>query len=239
MPASFTHFSIADVVFQNASPSLQEKMQADLPLYYFGAQGADFCFFYRTLPNVQPNLGSHLHREGSFSAFLTLHSLSKRNPAILAYALGYITHYVADTTFHPFIYASGGENPLRHSRLESLLDLHVSKRIEKSPNLSLFKNKFTDEEKELLFLLYCAIATKAQLSLPKKTPFLRAISLFNATMPLPNLIFNTFTPNLLTQLFDADKLFQLTVKRSLTLMETFLNDPLSKRVFGKNFLTGK
>ena len=104
--------------------------------------------------------------------------------------------------------------------------------------ISCFRAKLSKKEKELLFLLYISIALKTDATPPKQAPFFRAISLFNATLPLPNLVFHTFAPRLLTELFEPNLLFEKGLSTALSLFSAFERSPLSKRDFNKNFLTG-
>ena len=234
MPSAFSHFIFASQVLEQTPAPLKELLYDHLPLYFFGAQGADFCFFYP----AKDNLGAHLHRQAIYDTFRVLKVFARKSPSLHAYALGYITHYAMDTTFHPHVYASGGDKPLRHSRIEALLDLHLSTTLPKSQYTSCFRAKLSKKEKELLFLLYVSIALKTDATPPKQAPFFRAISLFNATLPLPNLVFHTFAPSLLTELFDPDLLFDKSLSTALSLFMAFENNTLSKRDFNKNFLTG-
>ncbi len=258
MPAFYTHYLVARQALSRLSPKIQAAAGYELPLYLFGAQGADFCFFYPTLRPKTQNLGAYLHREGGFPAFQTLKALS-REPATLAYAMGYIAHYAADRTFHPYVYATAGNSPLRHSRLENLLDLHFQGRF---PLDGRERPRLDAAEKETLFFIYTALAAKSGLPAPKRSAFLRSIFLFNAYLPLSNTLSVGASEKILAiaanaekrtwaypakpELIrddDGDELFERAVALTAELQAAFYfavkeRRPLPKPLFDKGFLTG-
>ena len=261
MPAPYTHHLVARKAYVALPRDLKTKIHS-LPLYFFGAQGPDFCFFYRSLNPKAKNLGSHLHRGGGFPAFCVLKALAPRDPQILSYALGYITHYAADSTFHPYVYATTGNSPLRHSRLENILDIRFKRQAAHSELDKFFHGKLSEEEKDELFLIYTAIALQSGLPAPQKPAFLRSISLFNAYMPIPNTLFDGTNAQVralaaneekrawaypaapeITSCENADELLKKSITLSVMLMQSFLtavqtSAPLSRKLFGKGFLTG-
>ena len=149
MPASYTHFLVAREGLKRLSKSLQNIATQHPALYYFGAQGADFCFFQPTIYRKEQNLGSFLHRDGGFSAFETLLDFSRWEERALAYALGYVTHYATDSTFHPYVYATAGTSTLRHTRLEHVLDVRFKKEYGIAVEDEAFLKKPNREEKEI------------------------------------------------------------------------------------------
>ena len=219
----------------------------------FGAQGADFCFFYKFLDAKRKNFGSYLHREGGFAAFQALKAFAPSSPEILAYALGFITHYAADTLFHPFVYRISKKSLLKHSRIENALDGYFKRSMRTSNDLykEFFNKKLTDEEQNELFLLYAVVAAKCGYPPLSKTAFKRAIRLFNAYLPMPNAFFGSARDFGDTVVNDgasdkeiADRLFLCAVFRARELTENFLScleskTPLPADLFGKSFLTGE
>ncbi|MBQ8284584.1 MAG: zinc dependent phospholipase C family protein [Clostridia bacterium] len=263
MPASYTHYKIARETFKKLPPALQKDVRPFLSLYFFGAQGADFCFFYRFLTTRSRNLGSHLHRNGGYDSFTVLKTFSRHNAPIFAYALGYITHYAADSTFHPYVYATAGKSPLRHSRIESALDLHFQEKTElQDEYFQYFSKKLSSVEENELFLLYAAIAAKTNFPPLIRPSFSQAISLFNAYLPMPSALlkgnekpFIAFAANtekrfwrypaapMIVRNDNADELFEKSVLQSQRLIDSFVSAmqaqmSLPRALFGKNYLTG-
>lgn len=122
MPTSLTHQLLAEEVYASLPNARCEEI-ASLAHYYLGAQGADICFFCPPFSKKR-NLGHVLHGRSSLLFFRLLRRSAKTDPLVRSYAYGYITHYAADTVFHPFVRASsGGKNgPLSHHFAERACD---------------------------------------------------------------------------------------------------------------------
>lgn len=118
MPSSITHQLIAEEVLPLLPPEGNAAALAAPDEYFLGAQGPDFLFFYRIGSKSEYNLGKFMHRYRVYDLFLLLLRAlggDEKDPQlprfseedrtrVLAYAMGYLTHYCADTTFHPFVY---------------------------------------------------------------------------------------------------------------------------------------
>lgn len=118
MPSSITHQLIAEEALKRFPPAAAEAVRRAPDEYFLGAQGPDVFFFYRIGSNKEYNFGKFLHRYRVYDVFiLFLRVLAQdkndnRVPQFseeektqaLSYMLGYITHYSADSTFHPFVY---------------------------------------------------------------------------------------------------------------------------------------
>lgn len=121
MPAQYTHQIIAEELL----PLLPENVRAsvtDLPAYYLGAQGGDVFYFLRLVTPKGDNLGKYLHNREvyrTFCEFLRAAKGKNGNPVALSYAAGYVTHYAADTVFHPYVYGT----------MQKLISAHPKSRI--------------------------------------------------------------------------------------------------------------
>ena len=243
MPAAYTHHAVARETLSLLPPTIQTKLQPHLPLYFFGAQGADFCFFYPVLGGFSQNLGSYLHRQGGFAALNVCKTFSTQ-PPLFAYSLGFITHYAADTVFHPFIYEKAGKSLVRHTRIENALDGYFKAKDKNNLSES-FRAKLSPEEKKELFLLYATISARVGFPPLEPKAFYRAIHLFNAYLPPSSKLFSMKSSVLVSTLAkNADELYKSAILRavscSLTFYDSFKNKtPLESEVFGKNYLTGK
>lgn len=253
MPSAYTHFLVARQSLNALQPRIQEKISPYLPLYYLGAQGADFCFFYKYLSKKNANLGSYLHRAGGYIAFETIHRAAAQSPALFAYAAGYITHYAADVILHPYVYAVSKQSTWTHTRIESALDFEYGKQYAK-PAKEDFKRYFkpclSRENKEELFTLYQDIAKTCNFPPLVKPAFYRAISYFNAYLPLSFALLTYPRAPLMVSAFGKEypqkisSLFLSICARARMLTREFLQTietatPLPKFLFDKNFLTGK
>ena len=94
MPAFFTHETVCEKVLDRL-PEKQAARISDRALFYLGAQGGDPLFLYR---DKNKRLGVVLHREKIYEFFAAL-----LRADCDSFALGYLTHYAADTVFHPYV----------------------------------------------------------------------------------------------------------------------------------------
>ena len=242
MPAAYTHYTVARETLALLPPLIQTKLQPHLPLYFFGAQGADFCFFYPVLGGFSQNFGAYLHRKGGFSAFQVCKTFSAE-PSLFAYSLGFITHYAADTIFHPFVYAKAGKSALKHTRIENALDCYFKA---KAPNHAseYFRCKLSSTDKKNLFLLFAAISARVGFPPLDQKAFYRAIRLFNAYLPPSSKLFSVKSSALVSTLSEtANELYSSAILRAVSCCLTFYDclkkkTPLPSEIFGKNYLTG-
>ena len=188
MPTSYTHHYIASKALATLPSATKQIISLYLPLYFFGAQGADFCFFYAYLPRKKKNLGSYLHRQGGYPTFCVLKSLAARDLKMLAYTLGYATHYAADVTFHPHVYARAGTSLWKHARIESALDERIKAFPLNEKHVQLWGKGLTAEDEAVLFTAYSAIAVKCGFPALEKPAFLRAIERFNTYPHIPSVL---------------------------------------------------
>lgn len=262
MPAYYTHYLVARETFLSSPPSVQRQICPFLPAYFFGAQGADFCFFYHSLRVKSPNFGSYLHRAGGYDAFSVLRLFAQKQPLLRAYALGFITHYAADSLFHPYVYALSGSSALRHNRNESLIDAYFFEENRIDPYASYAKARLSPKQADELFYVYAAIAARCGLPPLFKAPFFRAISIFNAYLPVTSYLSKDKNADRIlavaneekkawsypadpsiTSTDDLSALFQRSVNLAKSLFDLFLRaverkERLPRALFGKSFLTG-
>ncbi len=136
MPSSYTHQLIAERVAEELPENVKSRLSF-MPEYFLGAQGGDIFYFYN-MAGREKNVGKYFHRRniyGVFSSFLQ--SASACAPAALCYMAGYITHYAADTVFHPYVYwlartqkqKTGRKKDNIHARSESDFDSYFVQKI--------------------------------------------------------------------------------------------------------------
>ncbi|TGE37711.1 hypothetical protein E4K67_13405 [Desulfosporosinus fructosivorans] len=143
MPKELTHWHIARAVLQRGVPAqVGELIECNPALYYFGAIAHDIGFYDFSKPteaNIE-RVANQLHGvdgEDTLDPLIkmmeeALSQNNKRNQ--IAFILGMLTHFVADSTFHPMVYYMSGnyfaEDPegrgkavFRHRLLETAIDL--------------------------------------------------------------------------------------------------------------------
>ena len=241
MPAYYTHHLVASKALDTLPAPTKNILDLYLPLYFFGAQGADFCFLYRYLSPREKNFGSYLHRQGGYPAFCVLKSLASRDLPLLAYTLGYTTHYAVDVTFHPFVYAHARKSIWSHARIESAMDAQFRQSISLSDcHTKLLAQRLSTEEETLLFTAYSAIAVRCGFPPLQKPAFLRSIARFHHFPPFPNI---PFGKQKIYPAKEAEGLFTQSVDFASELFDTLFTcikkqTPPPQELFGKNYLTG-
>lgn len=105
MPEGYTHVRTAQHAAQLAGYT-----PASPQAFATGANGPDILFVYqlwkpkaRRTPDL-PTLGNIMHRDKTGAFVLDLVQ-NAATPAQKDYALGFLTHYAADSTVHPYVYA--------------------------------------------------------------------------------------------------------------------------------------
>lgn len=105
MPEGYTHLRIARRAAKAARCPI-----ACPAAFAIGANGPDALFCFEAWKPARkrradlPALGERMHEEntGALLQYLAAHA---RTPAQRAYTLGFLSHYAADTTLHPFVAA--------------------------------------------------------------------------------------------------------------------------------------
>ncbi len=117
MPDFLTHCLFAEDVLEVLPFSWKQRTAKNKRMLFLGAQGPD-PFFYRGAGFWQNDRGytrvaNRLHTERT-DAFLealftwTRDDATKDADSMLAYAVGFLSHYALDTQCHPYIFAFGG-----------------------------------------------------------------------------------------------------------------------------------
>ena len=116
MPEGYTHVRTA-----LHAATLAEYTPGSLAAFATGANGPDILFAYQLWRKKEnrtpdlPTLGNIMHREktGDFLLYLVQNAAT---PAQKDYALGFLTHYAADSTVHPYVYACMAQGAPYHCR---------------------------------------------------------------------------------------------------------------------------
>lgn len=130
MPSSYTHQLIAEKIYEGLSAECRAAVspRAD---YFLGAQGGDVFYFYN-MTGGRKNIGKYFHRRNVYGVFNSFAQSVREGAeeAAVSYIAGYVTHYVADTVFHPYVYwftarekeRTGRRRDNFHALIESDLD---------------------------------------------------------------------------------------------------------------------
>jgi len=143
VPKELTHWHIAREALQRGVPVKVGEIIASNPaLYYIGAIAHDIAFYDLSKPSEAriERVANQLHGVDGENTLVPLsemmiNALGQNNSqALLAFLLGMLTHFVADSTFHPMVYYMSGnyfaEDPedrgkavFRHRLVETAIDL--------------------------------------------------------------------------------------------------------------------
>lgn len=115
MPSFTTHHIFSDLVLDKLNKNIKSKINKSLDIYHVFAQSHDYLFYYTFASNASKikSLGHYAHRNNTQEYLLNIISYIKDNnlqdnSEVLSYLYGSITHYVLDSTCHPFIFYKTG-----------------------------------------------------------------------------------------------------------------------------------
>lgn len=172
MPLITTHNYFAKDVFKNSNKDITDTFKEKQNIYELFAQGFDPFIFYEFFKPKKFDLQGYCHKNDTDTFFLNYikkikeHSL-QNNPSVLAALYGHITHYILDSTAHPYIVYKTGEykkekpktqkyNGL-HNKMEMQIDAYLYEQRTALPykNFKIHKHLITKEkfDKQLLKLL--------------------------------------------------------------------------------------
>ncbi len=134
MPASYVHQCVARDAARQLGLFGGSQLRAALTA---GSEGPDpFFFSFLAFPGspFAPALGSMMHTSRTDDFLLALSRHCAHSEITRAFCCGFFSHYAADTTFHPFVYAhsvkpDGTYSGTIHCTLEHALEiLHYRRR---------------------------------------------------------------------------------------------------------------
>ena len=145
MPSITTHHMFSKEILKHLKEDELNRFNEKLDLYYTFAQSHDYLFYYTFGKNKKEinRFGHHAHWNKTQDYLINIikyiqETQQENNPELLAYLYGSITHYVLDTTCHPFIFYKTGiyrknEPETRkyfggHNRIEKDLDAYYYKK---------------------------------------------------------------------------------------------------------------
>lgn len=118
MPATVTHAYFGIDVYNNLPIGLKELLMDEKKDIRMFAQGMDPFFFYHKISlkngKKQQDFALYFHTNKTREFFINLVNYIKYNdyyqvPDVMAYLYGFISHYVLDSTIHPYVFYKTGE----------------------------------------------------------------------------------------------------------------------------------
>lgn len=133
MPATITHAFFSQDVYFHLNSTIQKKIKSEKQLMMF-AQNTDPLMFYNILSFQKGkkirSLQSTTHQEKTLLLFETIISYMKekkyyQDPSTLTFLYGFITHYILDSTIHPYIFYKTGNFDKKRKETYKYNGLHA------------------------------------------------------------------------------------------------------------------
>lgn len=169
MPSTITHTFISLDTLDKIKDKPKKIIQNNIEDYKTFAQGMDILYFYHILflkENKVQTLGHKFHhyKTNEIFKYIILENKKNKSDIIFTFLSGLITHYVADSTIHPYVnFLSQSKTRLKHKdkhfKIETFLDNYmINKKIgyyQKFRNYELqFNNKKNNEIINLINNIY-------------------------------------------------------------------------------------
>ena len=167
MPAIYAHYSFGKKVYRQLPDSLKRIVRNYKKEYMAGLQGPDFLFFFNPLSkNRYGQLGHQIHGENA-SVFLNraakILKVTGMNSPEGAYIMGFICHFMLDSSCHGFISRMTGETGESHTEQETEFDRYMMEKDGKCA-LKYPLYRLVDDSQELaetMSVFYKGVATFA------------------------------------------------------------------------------
>ena len=123
MPAFYAHKKFGDEVIERLPDEIKTPISVANKAFILGTQGPDILFNYKPFSKSETKKkGMDLHLSSAKDFFVRAHALAhEKDDAYLAYAIGFICHFVLDNACHPDIYRLENKG-FWHGRIESEFD---------------------------------------------------------------------------------------------------------------------
>lgn len=116
MPSLITHHMFSKEILNHLKKEELDKFNKELTIYHTFAQSHDYLFYYTfDIKNARriKDFGHYAHRHKTQKYLINIIKEIKENhlennQQVVAYLYGSITHYVLDTTCHPYIFYKTG-----------------------------------------------------------------------------------------------------------------------------------
>ncbi len=136
MPTTYTHDIFGKLVFQKLPEEIKAVILRQKAAYAIGLHGPDLLFYYKPFQNNEVNqMGQRMHGEiaAAFFGHCKEKYLLTGDEAVLSYTLGYICHYMLDSTCHPYVYRYTERTGASHAEIETDLDRALMEKNGKNP----------------------------------------------------------------------------------------------------------
>lgn len=137
MPTTYAHWAFGRNCIEKMPENLQKIIHENRAIYNLGVHGPDILF-YDLLHSEVPKKGAELHSTPMTEFFKSCKNEFKKHnekAEMLAYLMGFLSHFTLDSTCHSYIAKKTDVSPVSHNKVESEWDKHVIKLDNRKPNL--------------------------------------------------------------------------------------------------------
>lgn len=138
MPTTYTHYAYGQDIFKKLPENIQRNIEPYMDYYNIGVHGPDILFYYHSYYKNRVNqYGVKVHHEPArefFQRAFKVFQIQKNKRAAFAYLAGFMTHFILDSTCHPYVRKRIKETGISHTEIETDWDFQVLKRAGKNLN---------------------------------------------------------------------------------------------------------
>ena len=137
MPTTYAHWAFGKECINLMPENLQKIIHENRDIYNIGVHGPDILF-YDLLHSDVTKYGSEMHNIPASVFFKNCKqefSQHKEKAAMLAYMMGFLTHFVLDSQVHSYVERKKEESPVSHNYIEAQWDRHLIELDNRKPNL--------------------------------------------------------------------------------------------------------
>lgn len=149
MPTTYAHYSFGDKCIRTMPLEYKTIVEKYRDLFDIGVHGPDFFFYDLKEPDVVA-YGSDMHcypARSFFERCRIVYKTHEEKQAILAYILGFITHFALDSFCHSYVYVKQEVSKLTHGKIEAEFDRHLIEKDGHKPN-RINRGKFIKPSRE-------------------------------------------------------------------------------------------
>lgn len=132
MPTTYTHYAYGQEILKKLPENIQKEIAPYIDYYNIGVHGPDILFYYHSYYKNKVNqYGVKVHHEPArefFRRAFKVFQIQKNKKAAFAYLAGFMTHFILDSSCHPYIRKQIKETGISHTEIETDWDFQVMQR---------------------------------------------------------------------------------------------------------------
>lgn len=137
MPATYAHWHFGRLCIDKMPKNIQKIIHDNRDIYNYAVHGPDI-FFYNLFNSKISKFGFNMHKlpsEDFFLNFKNVYSAYDNKDEIMAYMLGFLTHFTLDSMCHSYIERKLEVSQIHHNLIEAQWDRHLMILDNRKPNL--------------------------------------------------------------------------------------------------------